>query len=204
MDWSDPSAAVMSHGTAAVLRVLAGTDHPFGVRELARVAQISQTRARQAIDRLAKHGLIEIDPTAGAHLVKLNRRHLATEPAVALATLRGRVLERLRQEFSSWAVPALHVSLYGSAARGDGDTESDLDVLVVRDDSVTSEDWDAQVADSGMSIRDWTGNWVSWFQIDQDQLAQMRARSEPIVSEWLRDAVTLFGPSLPTLLRKIN
>ena len=38
MDWNEPAAAVMSRGTAAVLRVLAGADGSFCVRELARLA----------------------------------------------------------------------------------------------------------------------------------------------------------------------
>src|SRR5262245_10505841 len=133
MDWSDPATLAIPHGLAAVIRVLDGATVPFSVRELARLASISATNARHAVDRLEAHGVVRTDNAAGARLVRLNRTHLAADALVAIATLRARTLDRLRAEFSGWALPAHHVSLYGSAARGDGDTESDLDLLVVRD-----------------------------------------------------------------------
>jgi predicted nucleotidyltransferase len=46
----------------------------------------------------------------------------------------GEYLERLQARFAD---RILHVILYGSRARGEGDAESDLDVLVVVDDG----DW---------------------------------------------------------------
>jgi hypothetical protein len=204
VDWSDPATLAMPHGLAAVVRVLDGATVPFSVRQLARMASISATNARHSVDRLAEHGLVIIDNAAGARLVRLNRKHLAAEPMVAIAALRARTFEALRAEFANWTVPAVHVSLYGSAARGDGDTASDLDLFVVRDDSLTGPEWDDQLAGTGESITAWTGNWVSWFQLDPGHLARMSAKGEPIVSEWLRDAVTLFGPPFPMLLRKIK
>jgi hypothetical protein len=204
MDWSDPATLAMPHGVAAVIRILDGATVPFSIRELARMASISATNARHAVDRLAEHGLVSTDHAAGARLVRLNRSHLAAGPMVAIANLRGRTLEKLRTEFAGWEPSPVHVSLYGSAARGDGDTGSDIDLLLVRDDSVAGDEWDRQVADTGAAIAAWTGNLVSWFEIDPGQLARMTAKNEPIVSSWSRDAITLFGSAFPLLLRKIK
>lgn len=200
MDWSEPATAVMSHGTAAVIRALAGAG-TFGVRELARVAGVSPTRTRQAVQRLAEHGLVDVDARAGSHLVRLNLEHVAVPPTIALANLRAEVLHRLGTEVDTWPVPAEHVALFGSAARGDGDTSSDIDILVVRSRG-EQEEWDHQLAESGAAVRRWTGNWVGWFEIEVEELQRMAAAGEPIVEEWRRDAIPLRGRPLNSLLRR--
>jgi hypothetical protein len=104
---------------------------------------------------LADHGLVTIDAGPGSSRVRLNRDHLATEPAIALATLRARVLDYLRNEIAGWSMPAVHASLFGSAARGDDGTASDIDLLMLHEQfSSPSEQqaWDDQLALSGEAI----------------------------------------------------
>jgi predicted nucleotidyltransferase len=207
MDWNTPATAVMSHGTAAVLRVLAGADGPFTIREVARLADISVNRAHQAISRLAEHGIATVDARPGAHHVRLNRDHLATEPSIALANLRSRALNRLRDEFASWPRSAAQVSMYGSAARGDGNTHSDIDLLVIHSPLPSlgeQEAWDVQLATSAEKIHRWTGNWASWFQVTDGELRRMAAQHDPLVAEWQRDAITLIGPPLSTFFRRTS
>lgn len=200
MDWSEPAGAVMSHGTAAVIRALTGGG-PFGIRELARIAGVSPTRARQAVQRLEEHGLVDVDARAGSHLVRMNLEHVAVQPAIALAHLRTEVLRRIGDEVGGWPLSAEHVSLFGSAARGDGDTASDLDLLVVRSPGAHGA-WEHQFAESGAAIRRWTGNWVGWFDVDMEELQRMVTSAEPILAEWRRDAILLHGRPLNSLLRR--
>jgi predicted nucleotidyltransferase len=62
---------------------------------------------------------------------ELNRDHIAAGIAVALAELRPELWTRLRQELSRWHPGALYANVFGSAARGDGDESSDIDLLLV-------------------------------------------------------------------------
>ena len=48
-----------------------------------------------------------------------------------LANLRTRLWDKFRSEFDSWKVKPLYAAAFGSAARGDGDESSDLDVFLV-------------------------------------------------------------------------
>lgn len=202
MDLGRPAAVALPPGTEAVIRALAGTVAPLGVRELARVAGVSANRASQVLSHLIEHGLVRVEEHGAGRLCRLNRAHLAVEPLLGLVELRGRLLGFLRDEVGSWDRRALHVSLFGSAARGDGHTGSDLDLLVVRPDRKKDEEvWERQLYDSGERIMAATGNRAAWFVTTPADLARAVAANEPIVAEWRRDAAHLAGRRLDQLLR---
>jgi predicted nucleotidyltransferase len=120
-----------------------------------------------------------------------------------LVSLRSAFLEALVDEISSWTPAPVHASLFGSAARGDGDTASDLDILVVRPAKVADDDsgWEEQLAQAGARLRRRTGNDVSWFVVRPAELAAAKRSGEPVVRDWSRDGVHLVGRPLADLLR---
>jgi Nucleotidyltransferase domain len=184
--------------------VLGGTDAPLGVREVARLAEVSANRASQVLSVLADHGLVTVEPHGSGRLCRLNRFHLAADPLLALVGLRPRTIEFLRSEVASWTQRAIHVSLFGSAARGDGDTSSDLDLLVIRPDTdeVGDAAWEEQLSGSGERILAATGNRAAWFVITPVDLRRAVTAGEPIIGEWRRDGVHLAGRRLEPLLRE--
>lgn len=200
MDLGRPASIVLPPGTETVLRVLAGTDTALGVREVARLAGVSPNRASQVLSELAAHGLVATEDHAATRLSRLNRAHLATGPLLALVGLRSRIIDMLRAEIASWALPPVHASLFGSAARGDGTTTSDLDLLVVR--TVDHDDrWEDQLAAGGERIAAATGNQAAWFATTPADLRRAVEAAEPIIGEWRRDGVHLAGRRLEHLLR---
>ena len=195
----------MPPGTEAVLRVLGGTDAPMGIREVARVAGVSANRASQVLSELADHGLVLVEEHGSGRLCRLNRAHLAADALLALVDLRGRLIEFLRSETGRWAHRPLHVSLFGSAARGDGDTTSDLDLLVIRPDTPQDDDddnWDEQLFASGERIVAATGNPAAWFVTTPADLRRAVDAGEPVIGEWRRDGIHLAGRRLEALLRE--
>jgi hypothetical protein len=204
MDVGRPASVTIPAGTEAVLRVLAGSDAALGVREVARLAGVSANRASQVLSELADHGLVLVEEHGAGRLCRLNRDHLAAEPLLALVGLRGRLLELLRSEVGDWRLRPLHVSLFGSAARGDGTTASDLDLLVVRPDGpgdADDERWEQQLFETGERIFAATGNRAAWFVTSPADLGRAVQAGEPIVGDWRRDAVHLAGRRLEALLR---
>jgi DNA-binding transcriptional ArsR family regulator len=201
---SEPASVVLPAGTAAVLRALAGVETAFTIRHVARVAGVSPNRAHQVILRLAEHGLVLIDDLGGSRRCRLNREHLAAPAVINLVRLRAAMIELLQRQFSEWSVLPDQASLFGSAARGDGDTTSDLDILVVRPTDRDEDDpvWRNQLFESGARIRTATGNHVAWFDISRAELFQASQQGESLVDEWRRDAVRLVGPDLRSLLRE--
>ena len=204
MDVGRPAAIALPAGTESVLRVLAGTDQSLGVREVARLAGVSPNRASQVLSDLADHGLVVVKDRGAGRLCRLNREHLAAEPLLALVGLRPRLLDMLRSEVAAWPRRPVHISLFGSAARGDGTTASDLDLLVVRANRASDDlddEWDQQLYDSGERILAATGNRAAWLVTTMTDLQRAVKLGEPIVDEWRRDGIHLAGRRLSTLLR---
>lgn len=205
MDLSEPASLAMPRGTAAVIRVLAGADDNFTIRELGRLSGVSHARAAQIVEMLARHGVVETEDRGRARLCRLNRHHLATPALEALVGLRGALSDHLRAEISSWHMQPRHASMFGSAARGDGGVESDIDILVVRRDDANHdlESWAEQLHSTAMGVRRATGNPLSWFDVSGHELRTAVAAHEPIVEQWRADSIHLGGLALSTLLKDI-
>lgn len=77
-----------------------------------------------------------------------------------------------------WNPPAVHASVFGSAARGDGTTDSGIDLFVVRPAEVTEDDdrWREQVEALGERVRTWTGNHLSVIEQAEAELPAPLAR----------------------------
>jgi len=193
MNLAEPSDLVMSRSTASVLRVLAGADRAFSMRQVAVLAGISARRAQVVIGSLNERGLVNVEPAGRAQMCTLNRQHLAADAVIELVNLRARMVDGLAEAISGWSSPPIHASLFGSAARGDGSITSDIDVLVIRPDDVADERWSDQLYDTGNVLLAQTGNHVSWFDLSRAELADAVAVREPILEVWVKEGVLLVG-----------
>ncbi|MGH8893487.1 MAG: nucleotidyltransferase domain-containing protein [Actinomycetes bacterium] len=200
MNLSEPADVVMPRTTAAVLRVLAGADAAFSIRQAARLAGVSAARALEIVDHAHERGLVLVEQAGRARMCRLNRDHLAAEAIVALVTLRRRMFDVLEQELASWDVAPVHATLFGSAARGDGTATSDLDILVIREDNAPESPWAEQLYRSGWRLRTVTGNPVSWFDLSVGELRQAADNEEPVLADWKSEGVLLAGRPLDDVL----
>jgi DNA-binding transcriptional ArsR family regulator len=198
MNLARPYSAVLGAALEGeVLSVLAGTTRPLTGRQIARLASHGSDRGlRLALNRLAEHGLVDAVDAPPAVLYSLNRDHIAAPIALELAGLRPELLRRLRAAIAEWQVAAMHASMFGSAARGDGDASSDIDLLIVRSRGVDSEEpaWREQVHELAGAVERWTGNHAGISEIGEEEHAQLATERPPIVEELERDAITLAGP----------
>ena len=133
MDLSRPWAPIRSPIDMEVLRVLRGTTRPLTGREVARLVRAgSQPTVNASLRRLSDEGLVHVEEAGNAYLYTFNREHLAAPAVELLADVRAELERRLRDEIAGWKIAPVHLSVFGSAARGDGDTRSDIDIFVVR------------------------------------------------------------------------
>lgn len=132
MDLSDPTRAVTPTLDGPVLAALAAAGRPLTVGEVAvRAARGSEIGVRRTLARLVSQGIVRATLMGRNTVHELNREHVAASVAESLAGLRLELWRRLRAELSAWEPRPLVAIVFGSAARHDGDLDSDIDLLLV-------------------------------------------------------------------------
>jgi predicted nucleotidyltransferase len=177
-----------------VLGTLARADAEFSGRELARhVGHGSAEGIRRAADRLVIQGVVSRRAAGTAHLYRLNREHLAAAWIEGLAGLREQLIDRLRDLLTSWEEPPNVVLLFGSVARAQATSASDLDVLVIRprECDPDTDRWRTQLAELQRSATAWTGNDTRILELGEGELSS--ASLQPVLKEALSDGIELFG-----------
>jgi predicted nucleotidyltransferase len=206
VDVAHPIRIVTPTLDGPVLEVLARTTRPLTGSEIHRIAGVgSPNGIRLALARLADQGVVIAEERARAVFHVANRDHLGWPAIESLANVRHALFERLGGEIQSWDPQPLHASVFGSAARGDGDTRSDIDLLVIRPDGLDEDEspWAEQVDRLRERIYRWTGNDGQVFQLDRSRLAEYVRAGDPLVGASLRDAVELAGPPLSVHIRTL-
>jgi predicted nucleotidyltransferase len=202
MNLSRPYAAVCPTLDIDVLSALANTTRPLTGREVARlVGRESHEGVREALNRLTEHGLVDRQEAGRALLFTLNRDHLAAPAVAILADMRSELIRRLRRLIESWDIAPIYASMFGSAARADGNTESDIDLFIVRPNDVDDNDmiWRQQLDDLADSVRHWTGNHAGIAEVAELEIPRLRADEPPVVRDLRDESVLLAGPDISTL-----
>jgi predicted nucleotidyltransferase len=171
-------------------------------RRVAELVGHSQRGVLMALDRFVEHGLVRRTAAGRALMHELNRDHLAAPAVELLAGIRTEFLTRLRAAFAQWEMAPVHASFFGSAARGDGDTRSDIDLFVVRPQCVeeATPEWRSQVEALVEDVGNWTGNHVTVIEQDEADMGRLRRTKPSVLNELRRDAIDLAGTPVRELL----
>jgi predicted nucleotidyltransferase len=203
MDLSQPYTAICPSLEGPVLDVLAHTTRPLTGREIARLAlRGSERGVRLVLHRLVAHGLVTSQEAGSASLFALNREHVAASVVEGLLRLRAELIERIHHDVQGWPSQPLHVSIFGSAARGDGGTASDIDLLIVRPERVAEDDaqWREQTHRLAERIERWSGNHASLHELSPRDLRAALRRNEPIIASLREQSVAIAGPEFADLI----
>lgn len=132
MDLTDPTSAVTATLDGPVLAVLASSGKPLTAGEVtAQMPRGSEVGVRRSLARLVEQGIVQATEMGRNRVHELNRDHIAAPVAMLLAGLRLELWKRLRAKLSAWKPRPIYACVFGSAARADGDSWSDIDLLLV-------------------------------------------------------------------------
>jgi predicted nucleotidyltransferase len=188
MDLAHPGRALAPTLDVIVLEVLARTTTPLPLSQIHRLAGTGSVSGHlKALTRLRESGLV-LSPPGG---YSLNREHVATPAVEAMATMRSELLDRIRKHVRAWRPAPAVVGVFGSFARRDGDTSSDIDILVVRD--FPPEPAAREAGDLAAAVRRWSGNEAHIVDITKDDLVRLAAANEPILASWQAELIPLIG-----------
>jgi predicted nucleotidyltransferase len=189
MDLGSPLSDISPGVRGALLRELCRLERPVTRRELAAAAGVAPGHASSVIEDLIAAGLVGQTRAGRASLVALNRDHLAARQLIALASLRGELVQRLRALIAAnRRVEAAW--LFGSVARGDASRTSDIDVVLITDDP-TSDDWHRFLTVLHTEIYRATGNSLQVVEHTPEGWSRLVADQNPLVTEVRRDGIAL-------------
>jgi len=184
-----------------LLGILLREGPPMTGRALARVAGLSQSTAQRALGRLRDSGLVVVEQAPPALVYRANVEHLAMPALQALLRLDERLRAGLVEQVADWQQPPASLVVYGSVARGKATATSDVDVLVVRPDTIEPDEaiWQGQLAGLADRVVRWTGRRASVVEMSAREAGDGMASLEPFLIEADRDGWLIYGAALHEL-----
>jgi hypothetical protein len=197
MDVAEPGRGLAKGLTLPILRVLAQRSSPVSAAQLARLTgQGTEAGVRRAVERLVEHGLCLREEIAGRSTYTLNHDHVLHDAMTALLRADGEVFRRLRLSLAEWAPAPVAAAVFGSAARADGDLDSDIDLLLVRPVLRNDRDremWARQVHDLRRDVARWTGNRLQVLDRPRSVMRRLVRSEEDLFGNVREDAVWVYG-----------
>lgn len=190
----------------------------------ARAARGSEIGIRKSLARLVEQGIVRSTDMGRNRVHELNREHLAAPVAELLSGLRIELWKRLRGNLSKWRPRPVYACAFGSAARGDGGPESDIDLLLVHPHfpgekrptqanvrsllgaialdlaipATTKADvakWARHVEGLHSLVYGWTGNRLQAIDLSAHEWTQRTSIPQSLRAEIDRDAIVLIQPN---------
>jgi predicted nucleotidyltransferase len=199
---TSPLEDVIPGARGRLLATIVQLEVAVTIRALARHAHVAPQTALTVVNELSEAGIVSAERAGSAQMVSLNRAHLAAEPLISLGRTRARLVTRLTGELSGWSGLA-GAWLFGSAARGSGDRESDVDVLLVAERSIDTASWADSAARIISDIHAWTGNQAQLVEHTTRSFAQLVRHRNPLVDAIREDGISL-TPGSDALLRGLS
>lgn len=191
MRLQSPFTAVSPSGLdAQVLHVLAMTDRPLSASQVHGALPDGGSLAgvKISIRRFVEQGTVLEHRLGRSRGFSMNDEHVLAGAIREIASAKPRLLERMRADVAAWPFETSLVAIFGSAARGDMQIDSDIDVLVVVDAERLDEHVESAVHAFARRISAWTGNDVRPLLYAEGEVGPA-----PVFDEILVDAIPVAG-----------
>jgi predicted nucleotidyltransferase len=186
VDVARPILDVVPGVRGEILATLARLSAPSTGRQIERAAGQPHSSTVRVLDDLVDAGLVVRTIIGRDNTYRLNPDHVAAPAILALASLRGELVNRLCTTLSEHR-DVVAAWLFGSAARGDGNRRSDIDILIVHNVS------EPGVVASKLAAlgKAWTGNPVQVVEHSIDTFTALVDERNPLINAIRRDGIAL-------------
>lgn len=200
MNLSRPLENLLGLNAARILRRLALVNDDLTGRRIAELAEVPNASASIVFADLVGIGLVFAKDAGRSRLYRLNRKHVLWQPIEDLLASTTRIEAALASIVLARVGEKATLALYGSFVRGEAGTASDIDVLIVWDESIdTDARYETMVA-MHEEITLMTGNQLDIVDLSEVDLQRMIDAADPLVQSWREDSRTLVGKDLRSRL----
>ncbi|MFP4514048.1 MAG: nucleotidyltransferase domain-containing protein [Acidimicrobiales bacterium] len=201
MDFVRPVEAIVPGAQGRVLAVLVETTAELNLRTIAQLAGVSPAQASRVLPGLVELGLVERREVPPASLFRLVREHVASRALLELARSTDTVLDEIGRLAAALPRPPMSVIVFGSFARREADTDSDIDLIVVRPEEIDADDdnWVESLEAWRHDVRRLTGNPVEVLEVSAVEAPGKLAGRSQIWGDIRRDARVVHGLGIDEL-----
>jgi predicted nucleotidyltransferase len=201
MDFARPLESVIPGARGKLLAALARVSGPLTLRAAAEVAAVSTGQCSELLGQLVGLGLVEREDIPPAAHFRLVRDHVAAKPLLELLDTGQRFLENLAKTAARIRPTPISVVVFGSLARGEARTESDIDVFVVRSPEVAADDsgWRDAIARWAAGAERASGNRVNLLEVDAAEARRLLRAGKGVWSSIRREGRGVFGQTVDEL-----
>ncbi|WP_048152715.1 nucleotidyltransferase domain-containing protein [Methanolacinia paynteri] len=165
--------------------LLMNPDANIGINELARELAASPATVMRYSNIFSGSGLVTIEKAGTAHLIRLNN-----ERAVVIELKKCAVILLLNDYgICDIAGEVVSIALYGSAASGKFTGASDLDILVIGEESQVDRD-------KVLEIQEKIGREIQLTVIPWHKFERMKKENDPFIRSVIEDHILLSGAEL--------
>lgn len=184
-----------------MLAVLVETTAELNLRTIAQLAGVSQAQASRLLPDLVDLGVLERREVPPASLFRFVPEHVASRALLALAHSTDTVLDEIGRLAGALPRPPVSVIVFGSFARREADTQSDIDVVVVRPTAVEDDDdaWADSIEAWRRAVRRITGNRVEVLEVSACEAATKLGGRAQVWADIRRDGRVVYGTGLEQL-----
>ena len=200
MNLSRPLENLLGANTARIVRRLALVNDDLTGRRIAELAGVPNASASLVLAELATIGLVSAKDAGRARLYRLNRGHVLWQPMEDMLASSDRIELTLASTVRAHVGERATLALFGSFARGEAGVDSDIDVVIVWDNSIDADDKYEIMNALHERITLMTGNRLDIVDLAEADLQRMVDEGDPLVQSWCEDSRTLAGEDLRSRL----
>lgn len=178
--------------------------HKSGItgRETARLAGISPKSALQALSGLEQLKIVKRVIGGRDHHFTLNRENYIVKNGIspllrAETDMLNRLLQLVKKEISPFS---LSIVLFGSVARGEENSSSDLDILIIPQDPASAKEINAKIVKLRIKSEEEYGVHISPMILTKEKLRKLAKSGSSVIESLRSDGVVIFGKTLTGLI----
>jgi predicted nucleotidyltransferase len=114
-----------------VLRYVVESDKIESIRELSKNLKTGMGVSKESLDYLCSKGIIKMNKSGRNHIYRINTENVIARYTKIIFSLNDIMESGIVDEIIKKHEGVISIILYGSMARGDNDSKSDIDILLI-------------------------------------------------------------------------